>query len=105
MNATDQDLTTYKGVKIYNLRNSSTGGNKVMIRQISVRFLADDRLPAGDRFFNETNIKRAHAMIDWLLENGSTVEDGWIVATHTDFDFCLHGSQVLNIEKYTKFMK
>ena len=105
MNATDQDFTTYKGVIIYNLRNARTGGNKVMTRNISLRLLADKWGGDGDSFFGESNIKRAHAMIDWMLENGSRIEDGRIVVTHTDFDFCLHGCQVRNIEGYWKFMK
>jgi hypothetical protein len=99
------DTVVYKGVVIHNLRNARNGSNRVMIRNISVRYLADKWGPDGDSFWGEANIKRAYAVIDWLLANGSRVEDGHIVATHTNFDFCLHGCQVRNIEGYWKFMK
>lgn len=106
MNATDQDFTTYKGVIIYNLRNARTGGNKIQMRNISVTYKADrwsDK--SGDAFYGESNIKRVHAMIDWLLADGSPVVDGRIVTTIGQMETCHCGDAARNIEGYWKFMK
>jgi hypothetical protein len=99
------DFTTYKGVTIFNVRNASTGGNKVQIRDIAVTYIADKWCDAGDAYRSSSNIKRAHAMIDWLLANGAPVVDGRIVTTMGDFDTCEFGCQARNIDGYWIFMK
>jgi len=91
---------TYKGVTIKNLRTARTTSTKIMGRDIQIRFVADRFAKDGDSSFGANSLDRAHAMIDWLLANGSIVEDGRIVTTMSDLDDCLFGS-----EPYTKFME
>jgi hypothetical protein len=103
---TNQDFTTYKGVTIYNLRNARTGGSKIQMRNISVTYTPDrwnDK--TADAFYGESNIKRVHAMIDWLLADGSPVVDGRIVTTIGQMETCHCGDSALKIEGYWKFMK
>lgn len=97
--------TTYKGVTIHNNRTAQTNSMKIMSRDIQIRFVADKWSEGGDSRFAANSIARAHAIINWLLENGSTVEDGRIVTTMGDFDTCLFGCTVRKIDGYTKFMK
>jgi hypothetical protein len=99
------DFTTYKGVTIYNLRNARNGGNKIQNRDIAITYLADKWCAAGDAYRSSSNIKRAHAMIDWLLANGAPVVDGRIVATMDLVDTCEFGCQARNIDGYWIFMK
>ena len=91
------EAVTYKGVTIRNLRNARTNSTKIMSRDIQIRFVADKFGKGGDGSFAANSLNRAHAMIDWLLANGSTVEEGFVVTTLSGFDSCLEG--------YTKFMK
>jgi hypothetical protein len=102
INTNTTDFITYKGVQIFNLRNAANGGNKVQIRMIATTYLADKWCEAGESYRSTSNIKRAYAMIDWLLANGAPVVDGRIVTTMGDFDTCEFGGAV---DGYWIFMK
>jgi hypothetical protein len=96
----------YKGVTIINNRTASTDSMKIMSRDIQIRFVADKWSEKNeDSRFAANSIARAKAIIDWLLENGSSVQDGRIITTLGDFDSCLFGCSVRGIDSYTKFMK
>jgi hypothetical protein len=102
---TATDFTTYKNVIISNVRNAGTDSNKVMIRNIEVTYLPDRWSEGGDAVRATTSLARAKAMIDWMLDNGATVEANRIVGTMDDFDICEFGDRVRGIVGYTKFMK
>ena len=102
---TATDFTTYKGVFINNIRNASTGGNKIVIRDIEVTYIADKYFEGGESTVGTTSLARAHAMIEWLLENGATVEANKIVTTMSDMDTCMNGCRVRGIQGYSKFLK
>jgi hypothetical protein len=102
---TATDFITYKNVRINNVRNASTDSHKVMFRAIQVTYLADRWCEGGDATRGTTSLARAKAMIDWLIDNGATVEANRIVCTMGDFDTCEFGCQVRGIAGYTKFMK
>jgi hypothetical protein len=99
------DFTTYKGVTIYNIRNASTGGDKIQIRDIAITYTADKWFEGGNATQGTTSIKRAHATIDWLLANGSTVVDGRILTTMGDMETCQYGCKVRGITGYSTYMK
>jgi hypothetical protein len=102
---TAADFTTHKGVIINNVRNASTDSMKIMSRDIEVTYLADRWCEGGDAVRTTTSLARAKAMIDWLLDNGATVEANRIVCTMGDFDTCQFGDSTLGIVGYSKFMK
>jgi hypothetical protein len=102
---TTSDFITYKNVIINNVRNAGTDSDKIMLRSIEVTYLADRWGEGGDAVRSTTSLARAKAMIDWLLDNGATVEANRIVCTMGDFDTCEFGDRVLGIVGYTKFMK
>ena len=106
METSNQDFTTYKGVTIYNLRNARTGGKKVMNRNIAVTYTPDRWSDKTENaFYGESNINRAHAMIDWLLSNGAPIVDGRIVTTIGQMETCHCGDSARGIEGYWTFMK
>ena len=105
MNNTTTDFITYKGVTIYNIRNASTGGNKIQSRDIAVTYTADKWFEGGESFRVTSSIARAKAMIDWLLANGAPVVDGRIVSTMDNMDCCEFGCQARGIQGHSKFMK
>jgi hypothetical protein len=102
---TASDFTTYKGVIINNIRNAATGSDKIVQRAIEVTYIADKWSEGGEATIGTTSLARAHAMIEWLLENGSTVEANRIVTTIGDMETCTHGCRVRNIAGYSKFLK
>lgn len=99
------DFTTYKGVVIRNVRNAGTGIDKIMSRNIAVTYLADRWTNGGESERHVGGLKRAQAMIDWLLSNGAEVIDGRIVTTMDDFDTCEFGCSTRGIVGYTQFLK
>jgi hypothetical protein len=99
------DFTTYKGVNIFNVRNTSTGNTKVAIRDIAVTYLADKFSETSDAMRSVNSLPKAKAMIDWLISNGATVVDGRIVTTMGDLETCQYGCPVRKIQNYTQFMK
>jgi hypothetical protein len=102
---TAADFTTYKGVIINNVRNASTDSMKIMFRDIEVTYLADRWCEGGDAVRTTTSLAKAKAMIDWLLDNGATVQANRIVTTMNDFDICEFGDSTTGIIGYSKFMK
>ena len=102
---TSADFTTYKGVFINNIRNARTGGDKIVIRDIEVTYLADKWSAGGEATIGTSSLARAHAMIEWLLENGATVEANRIVTTMGDMDTCQYGCTVRGIQGYSQYMK
>ena len=102
---TAADFITYKNVIINNVRNAGTDSMKIMCRDIEVTYLPDRWSEGGDAVRTTSSLARAKAMIDWLLDNGATVEANRIVCTMGDFDTCEFGDRVLGIVGYTKFMK
>ena len=102
---TTSDFITYKNVIINNVRNARTDSDKIMVRDIQVTYLADRWFEGGDAVRTTSSLARAKAMIDWLLDNGATVEANRIVCTMGDFDTCQFGDSTLGIVGYTKFMK
>ena len=102
---TASDFITYKNVIINNVRNASTHGTKIMCRDIEVTYLPDRWSEGGDAVRMTSSLARAKAMIDWLLDNGATVEANRIVCTMGDFDTCEFGCPVRGIVGYWKFMK
>jgi hypothetical protein len=102
---TNQDFITYKSVNIFNVRNASTNSIKVMTRNIAVTYTADRWCEGGNAFRGTASVKKAQAMIDWLLANGATVVDGRIVTTMGDFDICEFGDITTGVIGYSEFMK
>jgi len=44
-------------------------------------------------------------MIDWLIDNGATIEANRIVTTMGDFDICEFGDIATGVIGYSKFIK
>ena len=104
-NTNTTDYTIYRNVMITNLRNASTNGDKIQMRLIATTYIADRWSDGGEAVRGTSSIKRAHAMIDWLLANGAPVVDGRIVTTLGDFDTCEFGCRVRGIQGYSQYMK
>lgn len=102
---TNTDFITYKNVIIDNVRNAGTDSIKIMQRDIYVTYLADRWCEGGDSVRTTTSLAKAKAMIDWLLDNGATVEANRIVTTMGDFDICEFGDATTGTIGYSKFLK
>jgi hypothetical protein len=99
------DFTTYKGVTILNIRNAQTNSAKIMSRDIAITYTADKWFEGGNGTYATTSIKKAHAIIEWLIAHGATVVDGRIVTTMGDMETCIHGCKVRGISGYYTFIK